>query len=66
MNLHGNAQRLKEMIIKAIDDHRLTRDEYDMIIHMASEDGVIDKQEQVLLGQLQDMIENKMVRFVAK
>lgn len=61
-----SAGKLKEMIIKAIDDHKLTMDEYEMIIHLATEDGVIDKQERILLEQLQDMIENKSVIFVAK
>jgi len=66
MNLSNSAGKLKEMIVKAIDDHKLTREEYDMIIHLAIEDGVIDRQEQILLEQLQDMIENKSVKFVAK
>jgi hypothetical protein len=58
-----NSLKLKELIIKAIEDHVITRDEYDQIIHLASEDGVIDRQEQILLEQLQDMIENKFVKF---
>ena len=66
MNVSDSAQRLKEMIIKAIDDHKITREEYDTIIHIASEDGIIDQQERALLGQLQDMIENKMVKLVPK
>jgi hypothetical protein len=61
-----SAQRLKEMIVKAIDDHRLTRDEYDEIIHLATEDGHIDPQERALLSELQDMIEDRSVRLVAK
>ncbi|MBN2349026.1 MAG: hypothetical protein JXJ22_09325 [Bacteroidales bacterium] len=64
--IRESAQRLKEMIIKAIDDHKITREEYDKIIHIATEDGVIDSHERVLLEQLQDMIENKTVKFVAK
>jgi hypothetical protein len=66
MTISKSAGQLKEMIIKAIDDHKLTREEYDLIIHLAIEDGVIDKQEQILLEQLQDMIESKSVKFVAK
>ena len=66
MNLSNSAGKLKYMIVKAIDDHKLTREDYDMIIHLAIEDGVIDRQEQILLEQLQDMIENKSVKFVAK
>jgi tellurite resistance protein len=61
-----SAQRLKEAIIKAIEDHQITRDEYDEIINIAAEDGHIDPQERALLSELQDMIEDKSVRFVAR
>ncbi|WP_321371332.1 hypothetical protein [uncultured Draconibacterium sp.] len=56
--------RLKEMIEKAIEDHKITRDEYDKILHIATEDGYIDKHEQALLSQLQQMIEDRLVKFV--
>ena len=58
------AERLREMIEKAIEDHEITRDEYDQIIHLATEDGIIDRHEQALLVQLQDMIADKSVKFV--
>ena len=58
-----NSNRLKEMIEKAIDDHIITRQEYDQIIHMAMEDGHIDPIEKALLSELQQMIQDKMVRF---
>ncbi len=58
-----SAIRLREMIEKAIEDHELTRDEMDKIIHVATEDGHIDKHEQILLDQLQEMIENKTVKI---
>ena len=61
-----SSYRLQEIITKAIDDHKITREEYDLIIHTATEDGHVDTQERVLLEQLHDMIENKMIRFVAK
>lgn len=61
-----SAHRLKEMIAKAIEDHKITRDEYDQIIHIATEDGHIDPQERALLAQLQDMIEDRSVRFTAE
>jgi tellurite resistance protein len=61
-----SAHRLKEMINKAIEDHVITRDEYDEIINIATEDGHIDPQERALLAELQDMIENRSVRMVAK
>ncbi len=66
MKLSESAQRLKDLIAKAIEDHELTRDEYDEIIHLATEDGIVDRQEQALLSQLQDMIEDKTVRMVAR
>lgn len=61
-----SAIRLRAMIEKAIEDHKITRDEYDKIIHIATEDGIIDRHEQALLSQLQQMIEDKDVRFVMK
>jgi hypothetical protein len=66
MALSESAHRLKEMINKAIEDHKITRDEYDEIIHLATEDGHIDPQERALLAQLQDMIEDRSVRFSAE
>jgi hypothetical protein len=65
MALSKSADKLRHLIEKAIEDHKITREEYDSIIHMASEDGHIDAQEQALLSVLNDMIENKMVKFVA-
>lgn len=59
-----SAGRLKEMIEKAIEDHRITRKEMDMIIHIATEDGHIDPQEQALLEQLNDMIDQREVKIV--
>ncbi len=59
-----SAGRLKEMIEKAIEDHRITRKEMDLIIHIATEDGHIDPQEQSLLEQLNDMINNREVKIV--
>jgi len=64
MKISESAHQLKKMIEKAIEDHQLTRDEYDLILHIANEDGHIDKHEQLLLDQLQEMIENKMVQIV--
>ncbi len=63
MKLSDGASKLREMIEKAIQDQKITREEFDMIIHLATEDGHIDQQEQALLAELQDMIENKLVRF---
>jgi hypothetical protein len=56
--------RLREMIEKAIEDHKITREEYDKILNIATEDGYIDRHEQALLKELQRMIEEKEIRFV--
>lgn len=64
MPLSESAARLKKMIEKAIDDHQITRAEMDMILHIATEDSHIDRHEQALLDQLQEMIETKVVKIV--
>lgn len=64
MALSTSAARLKKLIDKAIEDHRLTHKEYEEIIHLANEDGVIDHQEQALLQQLQELIADKSVKIV--
>jgi len=54
---------LKEVIEKAIEDHIITREEYDEIIQTASKDGVLDQHEMTLLSELQQMIQDGMVKF---
>jgi len=66
MALSESAEKLRQMIHKAIEDHYITPEEYDMIIHMATEDGHIDQQERALLKELQNLIEEKIVKFKAK
>ncbi len=56
--------KLRAMIKSAIDDERITPDEREQIMMLADEDGIIDKQEQALLAQLQDMIQNGTVKMV--
>lgn len=65
MEYNQSAEKLKKLIEKAIEDQKITRDEYDKIIHLATKDGDVDKQEMSLLWELQQMIENKMVKIVA-
>ena len=64
MKYSESAGRLRIMIEKAIQDQKITRDEMDAILHIATEDSHIDPHEQALLDQLQEMIENKTVRYV--
>lgn len=61
MGISNSASKLKDLIEKAIDDQKITQNEYDQIIHLASEDGHIDAQERALLATLQDMIESKTI-----
>ncbi len=64
MPFSESAMRLKIKIEKAIEDHSITRAEMDAILAIATEDSHIDSQEQALLDQLQEMIENKVVKII--
>lgn len=65
MKASSSARKLAEIINQAIEDHVITNAEYEEIIHIANEDGVIDAEERALLGQLQEMISDRTVRRVA-
>lgn len=58
-----NSFRLREVIEKAIEDHVITHQEYDMIIQAATSDGHIDPHEQALLSELQKMLQDGSVKF---
>ena len=62
MPISADAERLRKMIDKAIEDHKVTPDELDMIHSMAAEDGHIDHHEQALLDQLHQMISDGSVK----
>jgi hypothetical protein len=64
MKLSDKAHNLRGIIEKAIEDQRISKAEYELIIHSATEDGHIDPQELALLGELQEMISEKTVRIV--
>lgn len=64
MKISESAQILRKLIDKAIEDHKITRSEYDAILHQASKDSHIDSQGQAFLNQLQEMIEDKSVKLV--
>jgi hypothetical protein len=64
MSLSREANSLRKLIEKAINDQQITRDEYEQIVHMATEDGYIDPQERELLRQLREMIEDKTIKLV--
>ena len=59
-----SSKRLRAMIEHAIEDHKITRAEMDKILYIATEDGHVDRQELILLEQLQEMVENKTVKII--
>jgi len=60
-----SGKRIADMIKKAMDDHQITTTEYEKIMMIADEDGVIDAQEKRQLAELQNMIENGTIKRVA-
>ncbi len=64
MKLSSSAHTLRQVIEKAMEDHFITKSEYETIIHQATEDGHIDRQEQALLKELQDMITDRSVKII--
>jgi tellurite resistance protein len=65
MKTSDSAKILARAINLAIEDHIITNSEYEDILHIANEDGIIDPEERALLSQLQDMIADRSVRRVA-
>jgi len=63
MKLSNDVKKLRQIIDKAIDDHKISRTEYEKIIHQAVDDGHVDQQERALLRELQKMIANKTITF---
>lgn len=64
MKYSESAGRARKMIENAIADQKITRAEMDTILNIVTEDGHIDPQEQALLNQLQQMIEDKSVKYI--
>ncbi len=64
MNSSEAGSKLAVLIKKAIRDCELSTSEHEEILAMADADGVIDKQEQALLKQLQDLLANNSIKKV--
>ena len=64
MKVSSEANKLRKIIEKAIEDHKISKAEYDKIIHQVTDDGHIDQHEKALLRELQNMIADKTVRLV--
>ena len=60
-----SGKRIADMIKKAMDDHKITTTEYERIMMIADEDGIIDSQEKRQLAELQNMIDNGTIKRVA-
>lgn len=55
--------KLREMIEKAIENEIITREEYEKIISQALKDGHIDRVEKALLAELNQLIQDRTVKF---
>jgi len=66
MKSSKTAQKLAERINKAIENEIITNREYEEILHIANEDGIIDPEERALLSQLTEMIVDKTIKRVAE
>ena len=58
-----SGKKLAEVIQKAIEDSVITMAEYEEIMSVASQDGMIDNHEKALLRELNNLIANKTVWF---
>ena len=58
-----SGQELSKVIEKAIEESVITMAEYEEIMSVASQDGVMDVHEKALLKELNAMIANKTIRF---
>lgn len=56
-------QKLADVITKAIEDSVITINEYEEIMSVASEDGILDNQEKALLKELNALIANQTITF---
>ena len=58
-----SGKKLASVNEKAIEDSVITMAEYEEILSVASQDGVMDAHEKALLKELNDMIANKTIKF---
>ena len=57
-----SANRVADLIIKAIADQEITSAEFDEIMAAADEDMVLDQQEKRLLAELHEMMRNGTIK----
>lgn len=63
MKLSESSKKMRLIIEEAIDTHQITRENYDKVLHLATEDNTIDPHERILLKHLQEMLEEKTIVF---
>lgn len=63
MKISESSKKMRHIIEKAIESHEITRDDYDMVIHLATEDNTIDPHEKILLKHLQELLDSRDVKF---
>jgi hypothetical protein len=61
-----SGKQLEAVIHKAIEDLEITQAEYEEIIHLAHDDGMIDPHEKLLLREFHTMIADKIIKRVPK
>ena len=63
LKVSESASRLRIAVDVAISNTTITRDEYDAIMAIASEDGHIDRHEQAILAEFHQMINDRDIKF---
>jgi len=62
--LSHEAAKVKAIIEKAMEDHKITTTEYEKILAVVNADMVVDSQEKQLLAQLHELIASGAVERV--
>ena len=61
-----SSQKMRKILDRAIQEHEITRDDYDRFLTIASADGHFDTQERVLLANLNDLIYDRTIKIVSE
>ncbi len=59
-----SALELRKTIENAIQYHEITHHDYELMMEIAYEDGILDSQERALLEELEKMIESNHIKIV--
>jgi hypothetical protein len=64
MKISESAKKIRAIVEKAIETHEISREDYDKVIHLATEDAIVDASERALLHELNEMIMEKSIKVV--